>query len=114
VSLHATHKAVIVSPLADQERSHRSSLQHWNKQSTQIVLAAMAGCVALAGALTANWVVSRFGVSPDVAGSAVFCAAWIALFPLARLNRKVPRWAHWARGAFVLIVLWLLIAFARW
>jgi hypothetical protein len=102
-----------VPPLVEQDRSHRSSLQHWNRRSAQLVLAAIAGGVALAGAMAANWVVARFGVSPELAGSAAFCAAWIALFPLARLNPKVPHWAHWARGAFVLIVLWLTIAFAR-
>jgi hypothetical protein len=69
----------------------------------------MASVVAATGALIANWVVARFGVSSNVAGSVAFCAAWIALYPWVRLNRTAPSWRHWVRGAFILIVLWLVI-----
>jgi len=69
----------------------------------------MAGVVAGTSAVIANWAVRRFGVSPNVAGSAAFCAAWIALYPWMRLNGNVPGWRHWGRGAVILIVLWLVI-----
>jgi hypothetical protein len=73
----------------------------------------MASVVAATGVLIANWVVARFGVSSNVAGSVAFCAAWIALYPWVRLNRWAPSWRHWVRGAFILIVLWLVILLSR-
>ena len=78
-----------------------------------LTLFATAAGVAGAGVLSANWVVRRFGVSPNVAGSAAFCAAWTALYPWMRLNRKAPSWTHWVRGAFILLVLWLVILLSR-
>ena len=73
----------------------------------------MPSVVAATGALIANWAVARFGVSSNVAGSAAFCAAWIALYPWVRLYRNAPTWTHWVRGAFILIVLWLVILLSR-
>lgn len=29
---------------------------------------------------------------------ALMCAIWITFYPVARLKRSEPRWAHWARG----------------
>ena len=51
--------------------------------------------------------------SEAVSGLAAFVAGWIALYPLSRLNRSVPAWAHWARGAFVLVVIWIMMMFVR-
>ena len=78
-----------------------------------LALLVMAGLVATAGALIANWAVARFGVSSNVAGSVAFCAAWIALYPWMRLNRTAPSWRHWIRGACILVVLWLVILLSR-
>jgi hypothetical protein len=73
-----------------------------------------AGTVAAGGAwLVTRWLAARFMWPAGLAGIAAFCAAWIGLYPLARVNRAVPGWAHWARGAFVLVVFWLLTLFAR-
>lgn len=80
-----------------------------NHTFADLALLAMAGVVAGMGALIANWAVRRFGVSPNVAGSVAFCAAWIALYPWMRLHQQASRWRHWARGAFILIVLWFVI-----
>jgi len=65
----------------------------------------------------ASWFVVR-GIagrflSPSAAGLAAFCAAWLAMYPLSRLNRTAPAWAHWAGGGFVLLVFWLMLIFSR-
>jgi hypothetical protein len=72
------------------------------------------GTLAAATAwLTTRWIAARFMWSPSVTGLVAFCAAWVALYPLARRNRHVPAWTHWARGGFVLVVLWLVTLFIQ-
>jgi hypothetical protein len=70
--------------------------------------------VAAAGiAASASWLAARLIFPPNLAGVASFCAAWITLYPVARLNRDVPAWAHWAQGGIILIAFWLLTRFSR-
>jgi hypothetical protein len=33
---------------------------------------------------------------------ALMCAVWITFYPVARLKRTEPWWAHWARGIVIL------------
>lgn len=79
--------------------------------STRIGAIAGGTIGAAAAWLATRWVAGRFMWSPGITGLAAFCAAWVALYPLARQNRNVPVWAHWARGGFVLVVLWLVTLF---
>jgi hypothetical protein len=81
------------------------------KVRRQTATAIVGTVVAAAALLAMRWLGARFAWSPGAAGVVSFCFAWIALYPMARRNRTVPAWAHWANGAFVLIVLWLML---RW
>lgn len=121
--VNASRREAIV-PQADQRHLSRDPIrrskptdcgpfEQANRTSRQIALIALAGSVACISALVANWAIGRFGVSSEIAGSAAFCISWIALYPWVRLNRKGPKWIHWARGAFVLVVLWLAILLSR-
>jgi ABC-type bacteriocin/lantibiotic exporter with double-glycine peptidase domain len=78
---------------------------------SQTATAIIGTVVAAAALLAMRWLAARFAWSPGAAGVVTFCIAWIALYPIARRNRTVPAWGHWANGAFVLIVLWLML---RW
>jgi hypothetical protein len=65
-----------------------------------------AGTVVAGGAwLLTRWFAIRFMISPNSAGLAAFCAAWIALYPIARLNRSVPPWAR-ALGTWLALFWW--------
>lgn len=57
--------------------------------------------------LIARWLAMQLVQTARFSGVAAFAAAWTALYPLARRNRSVPVWMHWARGGVVLLVLWL-------
>ena len=37
-----------------------------------------------------------------------FVVAWIALYPIPRLNPRIPWWLHWVEGAFILLGSWLV------
>lgn len=63
--------------------------------------------------LIARWMATQLALTPGVGGVAAFGAAWTALYPLARRNRSIPSWMHWARGAFVLLVLWLFVLLTK-
>lgn len=80
---------------------------------TRIRLVASASLVAAGVWLIARWLATQLAFSRGFAGVATFCAVWIALYPLARRNRAIPGWTHWARGCFVLIVFWLFSLFAK-
>jgi len=80
---------------------------------TRIRLVASASLVAAGVWLIARWLTAQFAFSGGSAGVATFCAVWVALYPLARRNRALPGWMHWARGGFVLIVFWLFSLFAK-
>jgi hypothetical protein len=41
-------------------------------------------------------------VPPPATCFALMCAVWIAFYPVARLKRTEPWWAHWARGVVIL------------
>jgi hypothetical protein len=41
-------------------------------------------------------------VAPRATDVALMSAVWITFYPVARLKRSEPRWAHWARGAVIL------------
>jgi hypothetical protein len=57
--------------------------------------------------LIARWLAMQLVQTSRFSGVVAFAAGWTALYPLARRNRSVPAWMHWARGAVVLLVLWL-------
>lgn len=87
-----------------------------NNPPSQIVLIVVAAIIAGTGVLTANWIVTRFKVSANligVGGSALFCAAWAALYPAVRRNKHTPNVSHWVRGGFILLLLWLAIRASR-
>ena len=75
---------------------------------TRVRLIASTSLMAAGAWLIARWLVTQLVFSPGFSGIAAFCTAWVALYPLARRNRNVPPWTHWARGGFVLIVFWLM------
>jgi hypothetical protein len=56
-------------------------------------------CFALAS--VAALIVQRV-VPPPATDVALMCAVWIAFYPVARLKRSEPWWAHWARGLVIL------------
>lgn len=72
-----------------------------------------ATAVAMISTVLGNWMVANFGLSADATGIAAFCATWIALYPFVRLNRPGMRWRHWARGAIIVLALWLLLVLSR-
>lgn len=84
------------------ERAHRVR-GYWSRPAGHITLVALA-----LAATSASLVAVRLGVPPTVAGITSFCLAWVALYPIARLNRLRSWWVHWVRGAVILVVLWLL------
>jgi 4-hydroxybenzoate polyprenyltransferase len=45
--------------------------------------------------------VQRF-VPPPATDVALLCGIWIVFYPVARLKRSEPWWAHWARGIVIL------------
>jgi hypothetical protein len=98
---------VRVSHHASPSEVNDATIQRSNKPLGQATFLALASIVAGVSTLLANWIVANFGVSSRIVGAAAFCAAWIALYPWARCCRKAPTWTHWARGAFILAVLWL-------
>jgi hypothetical protein len=63
--------------------------------------------------LIARWMATQLALTTGLGGIAAFAAAGVALYPLAQRNKAVPPWMHWARGGFVLVVLWLFTMFAR-
>ncbi len=68
---------------------------------------------AFCGLIVAWWIAKRFSLSLSLGGTLTFCVVWIVLYPVARRNRSVPAWAHWANGGFILIVLWLTMRWYR-
>jgi hypothetical protein len=70
----------------------------WRRLHVVILCFALASFVAL--------IVQRVVPAPatDVA---LICAVWVTFYPVARLKRTEPWWAHWARGILILIAfLW--------
>jgi hypothetical protein len=65
----------------------------WRRLHVVILCFALASVVAL--------IVQRIVPAPatDVA---LMCAVWITFYPVARLKRTEPWWAHWARGLVIL------------
>jgi hypothetical protein len=76
------------------------------------VLIVVSPLVAGASWFAVSLFAARF-VSTPIAGLVAFCAVWVTLYPLSRLNRAVPAWSHWARGAFVLVVFWIITLLTR-
>ena len=81
-------------------------------QLRHFLLIAVSPLAAGASWFVVGLLAARF-ISTSFASLAAFSAAWVSLYPLSRLNRAVPAWSHWVRGAFVLVVFWLLIVFSR-
>lgn len=79
---------------------------------SRVALVVVSAVAAAASWLVVRLLAARF-MSTSAVGLAAFCAAWAALYPLSRLNRSMPAWSHWARGAFVLVAFWLLMLFSR-
>lgn len=65
----------------------------WRRLHVVILCFALASVVAL--------IVQRTVPAPatDVV---LMCAVWITFYPVARLKRTEPWWAHWARGIVIL------------
>jgi hypothetical protein len=76
------------------------------------LIAMAAGAAAAAAVLLAlRQTTGALATVPDGRRVVMFCVFWIALYPIARHSMQGPGWAHWARGGFVLLVLWGL---TRW
>ena len=52
-------------------------------------------------------------IPPPTMDLALTFAVWITFYPVARLKRSEPWWAHWARGVAVLIAFLLAQRFFR-
>jgi hypothetical protein len=65
----------------------------WRRLHVVILCFALASVVAL--------LVQRV-VPPPATDVALMCAVWITFYPVARLKRSEPWWAHWARGIVIL------------
>lgn len=80
------------------------------KQSAGIL--AQVTLVVVAGVATGvSFQLIRLGVPSSVAAIVWFCAVWLALYPVVRLDQTAPHSTHWTRGAFVVLILeilWLL------
>ena len=57
--------------------------------------------------------VVRRVVPPPATDLALVCAVWITFYPVARLKRSEPWWAHWARGVVILLAFLLAQRFLR-
>jgi hypothetical protein len=107
----STRHSEVGTEITSSTTRDRDRLRELDTRS-RVALIAVSALAAAASWFVVRLLVARF-VSMSIAGLAAFCAAWIALYPLSRLNRSVPAWSHWARGAFVLFVFWLLLVFFR-
>jgi uncharacterized membrane protein YccC len=65
----------------------------WRRLHVVILCFALASVVAL--------IVQRV-VPPPATDVALVCGVWIAFYPVARLKRSEPWWAHGARGIVIL------------
>jgi hypothetical protein len=88
------------NPVVAQSRA-RGSGEWRSRPAAGLLVTVVAG---LAAAMC--WLIARLLFPPRFAGVASFVAAWVALYPAARLNGRAPGWSHWAGGAMV-ILLWL-------
>lgn len=52
-------------------------------------------------------------VPPPSTDLVLMCAIWITFYPVARLKRSEPWWAHWARGVVILFAFLLAQRFFR-
>jgi hypothetical protein len=66
----------------------------WRRLHVVILCFALASVVAL--------IVQRV-VPPPATDVALIFAVWITFYPVARLKRSEPWWAHWARGIVILV-----------
>ena len=76
----------------------------WRRLHVVILCFAMATVVAL--------IVQRV-IPPPATDLALMCAIWITFYPVARLKRSEPWWAHWARGIMILFAFLLAQRFFR-
>lgn len=58
------------------------------------------GCFIVAS--LAGLAVSR-GVREPASDAVTVIVVWIAFYPISRLNPRTRWWAHWARGAIILV-----------
>jgi hypothetical protein len=82
---------------AEEHPSHEQGAwwpRGWRRLHVVLLCFAMAGVVAL--------IVQRVVPAPAT-DLAVMFAVWITFYPVARLKRTEPWWAHWARGIVILI-----------
>ena len=76
----------------------------WRRLHVVILCFTLASVVAL--------IVQR--VVPEPATDVIMmCAVWITFYPVARLKRTEPWWAHWARGIVILFAFLLAQRFFR-
>jgi hypothetical protein len=68
-------------------------LRGWRRLHVVILCFVVATVVAL--------IVRRI-VPPPATEVALMCAVWITFYPVARLKRSEPWWAHWGRGIVIL------------
>lgn len=66
----------------------------WRRLHVVLLCFALAALVAL--------IVQRL-VPPPATDLTLGCAIWITFYPVARLKRTEPWWAHWARGIVIVI-----------
>ena len=66
----------------------------WRRLHVVLLCFALASVVAL--------IVQRLVPAPAT-DLALLCAIWITFYPVARLKRSEPWWAHWARGIVIFV-----------
>ena len=76
----------------------------WRRLHVVILCLSIATAVAL--------IVQRVVPAPAT-DLALMCAVWIAFYPVARLKRSEPWWAHWARGIVILFAFLLAQRYFR-
>jgi hypothetical protein len=72
----------------------------WRRSHVVLLCFVLASVVAFA--------VQR-AVPPPATDVVLLCAVWITFYPVARLKRSEPWWAHWARGIVILIGFWIAV-----
>lgn len=65
--------------------------------------------VAPLAGLGASWL-----VAPRFTAVASVCAIWVALYPIARINRREAWWAHWLRGVVMVLGFWIATRVFNW
>jgi hypothetical protein len=83
--------------MRDAESAERESGAWWPRGWRRLHVVIL--CFVLASVVA--FIVERL-VPPPATDVVLVCAIWITFYPVARLKRTEPWWAHWARGIVIL------------